>query len=111
MTLFEVSDFELAMDVVCNYINYGSLKTTGIIIRSQRLRIAVFGGIQKMSLSVARQSRSQCMCALYSYGIAASPQVLLPMPLLAMTWFLSYQHQQRPNILLLSCLLLFFSKL
>jgi hypothetical protein len=52
-----------------------------VTISVRKMKLSLFL-IKTMSLSVARQSRSQCMSALYSYGIAASPQVLLPMPLL-----------------------------
>jgi hypothetical protein len=46
------------------------------------MKLSLFLNKKNVITSVARQSRSQCMSALYSYGIAASPQVLLPMPLL-----------------------------
>jgi hypothetical protein len=52
--------------------------TTGV----RKMKLSLFLNKKYVIASVARQSRSQCMSALYSYGIATSPQVLLPMPLL-----------------------------
>ena len=99
MTLFEVSDFELAMDVVCNYMNHGSLKTTGIIIRSQRLRIAVFGGNTKnMSLRAQRGNRTQAWppCIACDCFVVPPRNDIFCIPNISLLFFL---------------LLLFFSKL
>jgi hypothetical protein len=45
-------------------------------------KLFLFLNKKNVIASVARQSRSQCMSALYSYGIAASPQVLIAVLLL-----------------------------